>query len=341
MKRLLSLVLVLALIVTSLCLPMSAYALDVDPSIDISITEKTDALISKLLTERSALFASEELDTIQLDKIDTQLRLLGCNFLTRAEVEQKYPDAVPNYASIMGNGQVDPQARVPDQGNVTWVEHRSSNYKYNNKVYNIQKLSATANEGSSNIKKVFSLKVESNPNILVKITKNLIEVVAQNAVGLIPGSTIPLAIIDAAKAVISGLTTTSVISIPHILYSCTITQTIVFQYVRMENQSDEMQMLTHISSASVTNVGYLMSNFSYTKNNAGQTIAHPGSLYGDKDFYAVPEDFNSSIAAIRAYNSYAGGPHYDAVSNVTIKGIDGRIVHKEQLLYPAFPAHIY
>lgn len=341
MKRLLSLVLVLALIVTSLCLPMSAYALDVDPSIDISITEKTDALISKLLTERSALFASEELDTIQLDKIDTQLRLLGCNFLTRAEVEQKYPDAVPNYASIMGNGQVDPQARVPDQDNITWVDHRSSNYKYNNKVYNIQKLSASPNSKNSNLKQSSAITVPSNANVFLNVTKNLVSVIAETAIGAVPGATVALVIYDAIKAVVSGLNTNSVVSTPKATYVNTMTETVVFQYVRLESQSDEMQMLTHISTATVTEVAYTLTNFSCKTNSSGQEIATPNSIQGKKTFYAVPATFNDSIAAIKAYNSYIGGPTYDAVKKVTVNALDGKKLYTFNPVYPSFPAHIY
>lgn len=343
MKRLLSLVLVLALIVTSLCLPMSAYALDVDQSIDISITEKTDTLISKLLTERSALFASEELDTIQLDKIDTQLRLLGCNFLTRAEVEQKYPDAVPNYASIMGNGQVDPQARVPDQDNITWVDRRVSNYKYNNQYYNIQKLCASPNNDqvNSNLMQIATVIVEKNPNVFINVTKNLLEVAANSAVSLIPGADVVLTIIDVIKAVESGLNSTSVISVPHTTYDCSLTETVVFQYVRLENQSDEFQMLSHISTASSTHVRSTMAHFTCKKNADGQSIAMPDDISKTEKANSVPKNFNSALAAVKAYNSYAGGPQYDAVSSVTIKGIDGRKVHTFQLVYPAFPAHIY
>ncbi len=305
------------------------------------IKEKT---ISKLLQERASLFHTESVNAAALTQIDSELKRLGCNFFTSQEVDEKFPDQKADRALALSgrtSSSIDTRVTPPSQSNVTWVERRISNYSYNGKRYNIQKLTAIPNDKDSNLKIVGTRTLLYNTPWNVA-AQNLIEVAVTNAAGLIPGTTLPLIAYDALSAIITGISRTSEVSSPHISYSWSMTELVVFAYVRLESQTDDYQWLSHISSTTETRVVSVAPGFKYRINSGtGAWEPSPKIDIWEKTFLAMPEYYDSTAAALYAYENTIGGlAAHDCVERIVISGPLDKVAQTISPVYPQFPGHI-
>ena len=160
---------------------------------------------------------------------------------------------------------------------------------------------------------------------------------AESGVGAIPGASTYLTFYNAAKAYISGMSTTTEVKAPKIAYTWSSTTTAVFTFVRKSSQTDDYQWLSLISTKNKTVVGYDIPSFTY---KSGSTwLMEPDVVQGKHTIESVPSGYDDNSVALAAYTSVSGGPVHRAVSYVKISGPESNTVQKISPCYPNFPVH--
>lgn len=291
------------------------------PSFDNQIRME-DELFNKLIFQRMSLFNEEDFDKEKLTIIDDALIELGCTFLSHEEVISGYSDI---------------RAEIPGNTNVTWISRRISNYSYNGELYNIQKIVATANDQDSCLRFSGSKQISFSSDYAIG-SNDLILCTTHYNNGIVVGNTSSISLLNVVNANTSqGATAYTQVITPQITYSWLMKETVVFAYVRKENETDDMQVLAHIStgvngSVSSTIMGFkcfIAGSWSSSTNITGQT-----------EFYATSYDFNSTYSAVFYYNIPYAPPVHDAIYDTVITGPKGRSVTSMVYCWPFFPSQI-
>ena len=145
---------------------------------------------------------------------------------------------------------------------------------------------------------------------------------------------------EALSSVWDGLKTVSDIDPNNVTYRWETQTTACFAYVRLENQSDDYQWLSHISTKCVTEIAYIVDVDSWRQNGTGEWVVYPDLEAGTRLLEHTPTYYNSTTRALWAYNnSLNGAPLHDAISEIQITGPESKKVQTIYPLYPQFPIH--
>lgn len=298
-----------------------------------------DMQIQKLLDERAELLTQDKVNVAALNDIDSKLVELGVEFLSPEEVARQFPQekAIKDFA-MRKKTKISPQVVPPISSVNTWMSYRTSNYYYNGKYYNIQRLIAQPKSTSSPLANLGSRIVSFDYNWSAG-AYNVLETAAWSAVGSIPipGASLAVNFYDAISSFLSGISRTTEVDVPHITYSWSSVTTAVFAYVRLEGQTDDYQWLSYISTKTVTDVGYQIPKFIYENSN-GDWVLTPKVVQGKRSITAKPSGYDSILNAVVAYNS-SSVPVHAAVGRIRISGPESKIVQYIYPCYPQFPDH--
>ena len=325
---------------------------------DLAYMISSEEEIQRLFDQRAELltqiFQDEQekrVDTskiVALNAIDRQLVSKGVTFLTLEEVYEQFPETKGSKelalsGETMSRAQEDsqnPRVVVPTSTVNSWASYRST-YTTGGVTYNIQKLIAQPIDSDSPLTNVGYRTVTYNTNWIAGVTNvlsSLAEAGAGALAGYIPGASLALTLYDAAHSFVTGISTTTEVDVPHIAYSWSNVTTASFIYVRLNNQTDDYQWLSLISTKTTTAVGYQLPQFSYKKTN-GTWVIVPEMIQGTRTIYSTPNYYNSTSIAVSAYNSVPGGALQNCVSYVQISGPESKSVQTIHPCFPSFPIH--
>ena len=141
------------------------------------------------------------------------------------------------------------------------------------------------------------------------------ESAAWSGIGSIPGASLFVSVYDAVSSGISGISRTTEVNVPHITYSWSQATTASFAYVRKENESDDYQWLSYISTKVVAAVGYQIPSFEY-ENTDGQWVVVPTVTQGSNHL-CPPSGYDSIYSAVMAYRDPYSYPSRAAVDYIT------------------------
>lgn len=333
MKKVISVALSLSLML-SITLPTFA----VDSAKDFSLDVKDlDEEIQLLLDERAAILSNSFLENDNMDlrltdleAIDSKLCECGVEFLSDEQAKNMLLQMQNNTSSENG-GQVYGIDRVepPDTGVNVWMTYRST-YTSNGVSYNIQRLVAQPKRPNSPLKDSGNRTLNYTVNWAAG-AENLISSVSESVAGeIIPGASIVLSIYDAVRSFISGLSSTTEVSAPEIVYTWATTITATFIYVRLETESDSAQWLSSISTKTETSVSYSIPNFCTEADGS----LHPKVVQGERMIYSTPSRYANIADAVDAYNGVYPCPILNEVYNIRISGPENKNV---EVIYPCNP----
>lgn len=307
------------------------------------IAYEREKQIEELLNKRAELLTEDNVDIAALNDIDRKLVKLGVEFLSSEEVARQFPQekAIKDLVmytkrEVSSQTEVSPQVDTPTSNVNTWTSYRVR-YYYNGKYYNVQKLIAQPKSPSSPLQDVGSRVVYFSSNWQAGV-QNVFETAAWSALGLIPKASIAITFYDAIRSFWDGIKTTMEVRAPHIVYSWSSVTTVVFSYVRLDDQTDDYQWLSHISTKTNTVVGYQIPTVEY-KNSSGTwtKVPVPDVIQGKRTIEIVPDGYNDTLSAIIAYNS--GRTVHAAVERIKISGPESKTVQYIYPCYPQFPIH--
>lgn len=310
-----------------LILTSNVYAYSIDKSNSRICFE--DFLFNKLIFERMALLKEINIDEEKLLEIDNALKSIGCTFINDIDAKDKYPEI---------------KAIVPGGTSVNWIERRISNYSYNGELYNIQKIVATANANSlclkyTGIQQIF------NSNDYTIGNNTLINAVTHYYGGLYLGNTTTLSLLNAITSNIGySIDSNTTVRTPQTSYSWLMNQTVVFSYVRKENETDDEQVLTHISTGADVSIYSTIMGFQY--NNG--SWSSPMNISDHVNYVVYPAEFNSTFYAVSYYSAVVGagglgigGPIFDAIFDTSIKGCQNSNVSTIYYCWPSYPSQVF
>lgn len=327
-KRILSLGLAVLVIAS---MQINVFALEnVDDASNIT-DNQTNMEIQDLLDKRAEVLSQENIDINQLNAIDISLHGLGVEFLSPTEVNNLFLKSKNNIDIERVITQVSP----PTSNKNTWMSWRSD-YTYNGVVYNAQSLVAQPKSSSSRLSNIGSRTITFGRNWKAG-AYNVISSVATSAAGNIPGASLALGFYDAVKSFVTGINTTTEVDVPHVTYSWSNTTTAMFTYIRKKNESDDSQILSLVSTKTVTAVGYQIPTFAY-KNSNGTFVMTPKVIQGNRTINATPTGYGRLDNAVMGYNA-GGGPRKITVGNIRISGPESNTVQTIYPCNPQFPDH--
>jgi len=150
-----------------------------------------------------------------------------------------------------------------------------------------------------------------------------------------PNPSIAITFYDAIMSFWDGIKTTTEVRAPHIVYSWSMITTAVFAYVRLENQTDDYQWLSHVSTKTKGEIGYQMPTVEYKYSSDGWTkVPTAKAIQGNKPINIEPSGYNSTLNAIIAYNSGSSVPVQEGVQRIQISGPESKTI---QYIYPYHP----
>lgn len=310
-------------------------------NVNVSSTPtQTELKIQKLLDQRAELLIQSDVNVSSVNNIDIQLHKLGVSFLDTDQVNAQFPVS-KNYRNGKISETIIPNkthgAEIysitpPSSTKNSWMTYPISNYYFNGKYYNIQKLIAQPIDSSSALCNIGSRIVTFDYNWSTGV-QNLINSVGTSLAGTIPGSTFVLSFYDAIRSFFSGISKTTEVDVPNIAYSWSNVTTVMFTYVRLESQTDDSQWLSQISSKTQTAVGYNIPKFSY-KNSSGSWVLTPQIVQDNKTISLTPTDYDNNYTALASYNSGTPGPYTAEVGSIVISSPESKSV---QTIYPCCP----
>lgn len=310
---------------------------------NVEHVDEKDSAIQELLDARAALLndmflGESERETIQ--SIDAKLNGLGVEFLSQEQVYKQFPETKNDkQLALTGMTQnaTNHSQRVPKPSSQynTWVSYRST-YTTGGVTYNVQRLIAQPASSSSPLANLGTRTIAFSTNWAAGVA-NVVASLGQSAAGKIPGSTVVLTFYNAISSFISGVSTTTEVSVPHIAYSWSNVTTAVFTYVRQDSQGDESQWLSMISTKTHTVVAYNIPTFNYKLSSGGWALS-PQVIQGSSSIYCTPSGYDSISAAVNAYRS-SGSLVRNAVSNIQISGPESQSIQTIWPCYPSFPDH--
>lgn len=324
------------ILIMSLLLPKTIFANSIET------TDEKDKIIQELLDVRAAALNDLFINGVSKESIqavDAKLTQLGVEFLSEKQVYEQFPETKNDKRLALGgmtqritnNGS---RVSTPTSQHNTWASYRST-YTTGGITYNVQRLIAQPSTSNSPLTNIGTRTITFSRNWIAGVN-NAIYSLGQSAVGMIPGSTVALTFYDAVKSFISGISTTTEVSVPHIAYSWSNVTTAVFTYVRQNSQGDESQWLSMISTKTHTVVAYNIPTFNYRTINGSWGLS-PQIIQGNRNIYCTPSGYDSISMAVEAYRS-SGSLVRNAVSNIQISGPESQSIQTIWPCYPNFPA---
>ena len=355
LKKFLSLLTAILLIISASGLNVSAASFFEG---ELEYISTSDEEIEALFDERAALLAEifraqgEQVQiqntTINaLNDIDMQLIRKGVTFLSKNEVSALFPETKTNKELALSgmtmteiqDDTITPLVDIPDSAINTWASYRSV-YTSDGVTYNIQKLVAQPAMGSSPLAEANSRIVTFSKNWKAGV-ENVLTVLAGNYVGAITSgiteASVVVKLYDLLEAFITGVSQTTEVDIPHIVYSWSLVTTASFMYVRPSTETDDYQWLSLICTKTVTRVHYQSPTFNYINSNGSQVLA-PDIIDGEKLIRNTPSGYNSDSLAVYAYNTLISAGQ-NCVGYIDITAPEAKRVEQITPCCPSFPIH--
>jgi hypothetical protein len=331
-------IMAMALVATTILasLPLNVSAQDSEAMVNKASEDKKQQ-VEQLIEQRSKLMLEVDFDenNLEIKKIDAKLTSLGAEFLTDEQVAEQFPESKLNKVASQDQMKtIQPYANPPQSNVNTWISFRTPNCLYEGKRYNVQTLAASPKSPYSPLNNDGIRVVQYNRNWKAG-AQNLVKSVASSAAGTIPGAGIAISIYDALKSFVSGISTTTEVTLASVSYAWSTSTTVTFEFVRLENQSDDYQTLTFIHSKVMGYIGYQIPRGSSYKTAGGQTVYFP-SLDQQKQFVFVYP--HPVVEESPSLYGYVHGKMVDArVSSVQLSGPESKSVQKIYPCYPNFP----
>lgn len=122
-------------------LPVSVFASGYD-NINIEELNREEEIL-QLLDCRQLLISSGPVNLEDLNEIDIRLNALGVTVLSETDVAKQFPEAKASISKFsVGEAVSTRGVTIPDSEINYWTTYRVTNFSYNGKRYNIQKVVA-------------------------------------------------------------------------------------------------------------------------------------------------------------------------------------------------------
>ena len=321
----------------------SCYSIDdiEDDSRDLEIQYLLDKRANQLLSVLSSTDEGRKIDSSRrIELIDQELEELGVVILTSEQVASMLSKTSIDINSLEYGENSDENAGlravVPSSYVNTWMSYRS-NYSYQGTTYEIQRLIAQPSSSASSLFDSATRVKACGYNWIAGVN-NLLDCVAETALGPIPGASLVVSFVDAVQSTVSAINPYTEIHNPAITYIWSSVTTAVFAYVKVAVQSDDYQWLSLISTKAETEVLYAIPIFDYS-NNGGDPISTPDIISDRRYIYATPNQYDSTSVAIAGYLSTNGFPFQRMVSDIQISGPESISVETIWPCYPNYPIH--
>lgn len=325
---------IIALVVVVSLLPVSVFASGYD-NINIEELNREEEIL-QLLDCRQLLISSRPVNLEDLNEIDIRLNALGVTVLSETDVAKQFPEAKASISKFsVGEAVSTRGVTIPDSEINYWTTYRVTNFSYNGKRYNIQKVVAQPLiEEESPLWDEAEKGVNFSVNWEAGVT-NLVKAVASVGVSQLAPKT--ATVYDILSSVWSGLKPVSDIDASEVTYRFENKTTAMFSYVRLESQTDYEQELVHIGTKCVTNVAFIVDVDSWSQNGDGVFLPYPDQKTGTKTITSEPSNYGSTTRACYAYENYAGGSLYDRITSIKISGPESKTVVTISPCLPEYP----
>lgn len=262
-----------------------------------------DALVAQidlLFNERRQIVFSDYPDLERLDEIDIALCNLGVDFHTEEEAAQLFPDAVtsvdlsPDSTSIGNENIAMPAFDIDGWTNSKnlWTSYRVSDYYCEDEWLNIQRVQVQPLSEESSLWEEDATYVDFTDSPAFVATSNILDLTVSTALGYIH----PVAptIYDLLSRGIELAVATFEVDLNDIEYRWECATTVVFSYVRYENQTDYDQLLTLVTSKCDVAVACIMDieEIRYLEN--GMTAPNPALIAEDYEITTQSHNHNSN-----------------------------------------------
>lgn len=306
-------------------------------SISATVEERIYHLIDEralLLNEMNLCDVSEEQFERRLMSIDDELESLGVEFLDYEQVCHLFPDSKANKELAFSGNTQEKNDRIdpPSSNKNYWMSYRST-YTAGNTSFDIQRLIAQGSSNSSPLLSYGTATKTYNANWTAGTT-NVIKSIASALIGSIQEASAYVTFYELLSAFVSGVSTTTVVTAPHIAYTWSNATTAVFTYVRKSFQSDAYQYLSQVSTKTQTAVSYNIPSFKY-QNTGGPWM--PIVVYGNTTMYNTPVGYDNIPIAVSIFNTMSNTDKRE-VWYVNLKGPQDSPVYTIYPLCPSIPS---
>ncbi|MCL1948248.1 MAG: hypothetical protein FWF59_00715 [Turicibacter sp.] len=333
--------------VLSLANPLTIPAHAASASNSLGISYESGASLSeidRLLEVRLSIITDAKVTGVNVDNevnsIDLQLKQLGAEFLTLQQVHQQFPETKAN-RELSHHGLTQtfaPRVAIPTSRNNTWISARTT-VTVGGTRYNVQRLTVQPTATASNLSQSGSRTVAMSNNWRAG-TGNMLNVVAGAVVGsLSNGLGLVLTANDAISAFISGVNASTEIRTPHIVYSWSSTTTAVFTFVRRDDQNDNHQWLSQVSSRTQTVVGFQFPIFNRRQSANGAVTLVPAVVQDSRTITSTPTGHNNVTDAVNNF-IHGRSTQLRQVSSKRITGFESREVQNISLNPPTLMGHV-
>lgn len=320
MKRRISFALVAVMIVSLLTSPFG-FSLTANAQ-EITTEEQICSLFDEL-TENLALSMIAEDDLVvekcesNVVEIEQQLKVLGVDKLSDQELNQ--------FLNEKGEASVGTRISKPENTDtVKWYLYSYTNYSYNSKKYDVQRLIAVGNNpGGMLVTGADNVKFYSGKEKLANAVSAAVSIYVQKAIGSIP------VIKWTPYELLFSNTSSNAFNSSYVTHRCV--SSIAFSYVKESTQSDDYYALSFYSN-----------KLTIAVNAHGAAVVDSvPTTYSEQKTETISADYYSSItAAIQSYTGAAGC--YDYISYYEIQSYDGEYTKKAYVPTPlAGPGQIY
>lgn len=320
MKRKMSFVLVAVLVFSFLVSPFG-FSLTANAQ-ELMTEERISSLLDEL-TENLALSMVVDDDLIikeceaKITKIEQQLETLGVTKLSNTELAQFFEEKnIPQTRGLI--------TKPENTDTVKWYLYNYTNYSYNSKKYDVQRLIAVGNNpGGMLVTGADNVKFYSGKQKLANAVSTAVSIYVQKAIGFIP------VIKWTPYELLFSNTSSNAFNSSYVTHRCV--SSIAFSFVKESTQSDDYYSLSFYSN-----------KLSIAVNAHGAAVVDSvPSTYSEHKTETISADYYSSItAAIQSYTGAAGC--YDYIDYYEIQSYDGEYTKNAYVPTPLVgPGQIY
>lgn len=285
--------------------------------------------IEDLIKERSELILKSDENYLQIERINQELTLLGVDFLSAEEVQEKFPNpqdsGIATYAYDV----------VPVSKDNDWMSYTFP-ATYNGKKYDIIRLIATPkNENSVLYEQATRIKQYNKKyNVGVEFISAAANYAGGKFGGMVYGDEFSgiLSFFDVIDRYVRGIGHDVIVSEPHITYTYSLSTYVCFEFVGPTNGSDSQLKICSVSSTCQGEMRYTMPMLD-TKGEwgpVGKLISGECSIYVNPA--NSPSYQNPNVCQI--YET--GKTVYQQVQSIDIAGLNGE---KAFTIYPRSPSY--
>jgi len=296
---------------------------------------RSEDQINQIYEERAQVLAEQKEGYLEeFARLGKELESLGVEFLSSQQVKQKM-----EMTSRNSNGVVPYVDIPPNKKNIIWSSFRNKFVK-NGVTYEVQHLTAEPNGSSSSLMETGGI-VLQNSNSLGTAAQNFITtIVKEGASKLGAPVDITLKVYDAVKNFISDANfgrTTEVTDIK-VNYTYSWWENVDFMYVKKENESDDKQSLTFISTSVYGAINWTIPNMTYKSNGALKNVTFSNDQRS-YNYYNTTAHRNGSFAVNAYLDPYA--PRNAYVTTANLLGVGDKTIKSIPVKTPSHPGLLF